>query len=163
MKTLLLLRHAKSAWDDDSLADHDRPLNQRGKKAAPLMGALLREEKLLPNHIVSSTAVRALATALAVGKAARYEGAIEETRALYLAAPSAYFEVARQASDDIERLMLVGHNPGIEIALEQLTGTDEPMPTAALAVIAVPVERWRELGRDTACELVHFWKPKDLE
>ena len=96
MKTLLLLRHAKSSWKDESLTDHDRPLNKRGKKTAPLMGHLLREKNLVPDLVVSSTAVRARSTAEAAAEACGYPGEITLTDELYLATAG---EILRYAQE----------------------------------------------------------------
>ncbi len=162
MKTLLLLRHAKSSWDDEDLDDHDRPLNKRGKKAAPRMGELLRDERIVPDLIVTSTAKRASKTAELAAKAAGYGGTILRDHALYLAPPDRYVRVASRVQSNPERLMLVGHNPGIEMCMNMLTGDDRDMPTAALAVIMVPIETWDEMSPGLRCELASFWSPKEL-
>src|SRR6185436_11034634 len=99
MKTLLLLRHAKSSWKHSELADHDRPLNKRGKWTAPLMGALLLDEDLIPDLILCSSAVRAHTTALLVAKACAYAGEIKRIRKLYLAEAQTYVEVLRQVAE----------------------------------------------------------------
>src|SRR6266480_4882827 len=111
MKTLLLLRHAKSSWKQPELADHTRPLNKRGKKTAPRMGALLQDEDLIPDLIICSSAVRAYTTALLVAKACSYMGEINQTRSLYLAEPEDYVEVLRQVAEKHMRVLVVGHNP----------------------------------------------------
>ena len=90
MKTLLILRHAKSDWETPDVADHDRPLNGRGKRDAPRMGRLLRDENLVPDLIISSTAKRARKTAKLVAEASGYEGEIRLAETLYLAGPEAY-------------------------------------------------------------------------
>lgn len=162
MKTLLLLRHAKSSWDDERLDDHDRPLNDRGRRAAPRMGNLLREERIVPDLIISSTAKRARSTARLVAEAASFEREVALEPSLYLASPEGYVRAAQPVDDSVERLMMVGHNPGIETLLGLLTGQGEAMPTAALAVLTVPIDRWSELTLDVRCELLHLWRPKDL-
>lgn len=163
MKTLLLLRHAKSSWDDDSLSDHDRPLNKRGKIAAPRMGQLLRELDLVPDLIISSTANRASTTARLAAHAAGCDAQLRLDRSLYLAPPERYLRVASRVHEPVERLMLVGHNPGIEMLVDDLTGCGESMPTAALAVIAIPVELWSELSAGIRCELVRVHRPRELD
>jgi phosphohistidine phosphatase len=162
-KTLLLLRHAKSSWKDSSLDDHDRPLNQRGKAAAPRMGRLLRDEGLVPDLIVASTAVRAQATAFAVIEASGYAGPLRSARSLYLAPPSAYVELARELDERTERVLMIGHNPGIENLLSELVGRPEAMPTAALAALSLPVDDWLEFDLGTAASLIGFWRPRELE
>src|SRR6266511_5147806 len=99
MKTLLLLRHAKSSWKHPELADHDRPLNKRGNRTAPLMGALLQDEDLIPDLILCSSAARTHNTALLVAKTCTYIGEIKSTRKLYLAEPQDYIEVLRQVAE----------------------------------------------------------------
>jgi phosphohistidine phosphatase len=162
MKTLLLLRHAKSSWKHPELADHDRPLNKRGKRTAPLMGALLQDEDLIPDLILCSSAVRAHATALLVAKACAYAGEIKQTRKLYLAEPQDYVEVLRQVVEKHARVLVVGHNPGLEALIETLTGEAMAMPTAALAQVELSLKRWSDLETDTACKLVKVWQPKGL-
>ncbi len=161
-KTLLLLRHAKSSWEREAVSDHDRPLNPRGKKAAPRMGKLLRELGLVPDAIVTSTANRAHATALLAADAAAFRGPILPDPSLYLASPDRYIIVASRARDEVEKLLLVGHNPGIELLVEQLTTRPEAMPTAALAVIDLPLTSWAELTLDTPCTLRHVYRPREL-
>lgn len=162
MKTLLLLRHAKSSWKHPELADHDRPLNKRGKRTAPLMGEILQEQGLIPDLILCSSAVRAHSTAILVAKACNYLGEIRQTRELYLAEPQAYIEVLRQVTEKYAHVLVVGHNPGLESLLEALTGEAMAMPTAALACIELAVKRWRDLDMNTEGKLVNLWRPKNL-
>jgi len=162
MKALLLLRHAKSSWKQPELADHDRPLNKRGKRTAPLTGALLQDEDLIPDLILCSSAVRAHTTALLVAKACTYIGEIKQTRKLYLAEPQAYVEVLRQVAEKHARVLVVGHNPGLEALIEALTGEAMAMPTAALAQVELSLKRWRDLDMNSECKLVNVWRSKDL-
>ena len=162
MKTLLLLRHAKSSWKQPELADHDRPLNKRGKRTAPHMGALLQDEDLIPDLILCSSAARTHHTALIVAKACTYVGEIKQTRKLYLAEPEDYIEVLRQVAEKHARVLVVGHNPGLEALIETLTGEAMVMPTAALAYVELSLKRWRDLDLNTECKLVNVWRPKDL-
>lgn len=162
MKTLLVLRHAKSSWEDTELKDHDRPLNPRGVRDAPRMGRLLAAEELVPDLVLSSTAVRALDTAeLAMGV---IDGApeIESTRDLYLASPHDYLEVIGARGGDAGRLMVVGHNPGITALVTRLTGVCEEMPTAALAVVELEIDDWSGIETAGRGRLAAFWRPKDL-
>ena len=121
MKSLLILRHAKSSWKHPELTDHDRPLNKRGKRDAPRMGEILRSAHLMPEAITSSTAARARATAEAVAKASGYKGKIALNRSLYAAGPEAYLKVLHELSDHYKRVLVVGHNPGLEELLEMFT------------------------------------------
>lgn len=162
MKTLLLLRHAKSSWGDPSLADHDRPLNGRGKRDAPRIGELLLDEDLVPDVILSSTAKRAQATARAVAEASLYDGEVQLVPELYRADPEAMIELVQRLPDEVASVMLVGHNPEMEALLETLTDHAEPMSTAALAHIALPIDHWQELGDEVEGTLVHLWRPREL-
>ena len=163
MKTLLLLRHAKSSWKDDSLDDHDRPLNERGKKEAPKMGQLLLEEHLLPDIILSSDAKRCRRTVEKVCEAAGYRGETVLTSELYLANTAAYLRALTRLPDQVSRALVVGHNPGMEQLLELLTQRYEPMTTGALARIDLPsLEHWPEIAASTRGELVTLWQPMEL-
>lgn len=162
MKTLLLMRHAKSSWDNSRLTDYERPLNERGRRDAPRMGRLLRHEDLTPDLIITSSAKRAATTAELVALELALDSDIRYTEMLYLADPDAYIRQARQVGDDIETLLMVGHNPGIQELVEQLTGQEEEMSTAALAYIRASIEKWPELAGGKQYELVHVWRPKEL-
>ena len=163
MKTLLILRHAKSSWKNTGLADHDRPLAKRGQRDAPRMGRLLRDENLTPDLILSSTAKRALDTAEAVAEASGYEGEVESRPEFYMAGAEAYLRALRALSDDYECVMVIGHNPGLEELVEVLTGEAEAMPTAALAQVALTLKRWRDLSDETEGRLVNTWRARELE
>lgn len=162
MKTLLILRHAKSSWKDDTLPDHDRPLNKRGKQDAPRMGKLLQEKGLVPDLIISSTAKRARKTAEMVAEESGYEGEIQLERDLYAFEPTAYLEELAQIEDHFQTILIVGHNPGLEELVEQLTGEFARLPTAALAQVSLPVESWSDLDEETQGQLSNLWRPKEL-
>jgi phosphohistidine phosphatase len=159
MKSVLVLRHAKSSWKDLELTDHDRPLNKRGKRDAPRIGKLLKNEHLVPQVIISSTAKRARDTAEAVAKASDYEGEVTLNRSLYAAGPKAYFDVLHDFSDDYARVLIVGHNPGLEDLVEMLTGEIQIMPTCSLAHVKLHVASWLDIDYKTKGELVDIWKP----
>lgn len=163
MKTLLIMRHGKSSWDNPGLADHDRPLNQRGKRDAPRMGRLLRHEGLVPDLILSSTARRALTTAEAVAETSGYDEMIEVSQEFYPGDPDSYLTVLQLVGDDVERLLIIGHNPGLEEFLEGLTGRWERLPTAAIAQVSLPVGHWRDLDQDTVGRLENLWLARDLQ
>ena len=167
MKTLLILRHAKSSWKDEALPDHDRPLNKRGKQDAPRMGKLLRDEDLIPDLILSSDAQRARTTTELVVEESHYEGKVIYLRDLYAAEPEAYLEALAQTGGDASRVMVVGHNPGLEELLQELTDEFQPLPTAALAQVSLSIVQWSELdaealGEPAPGKLVNLWRPKDL-
>ncbi len=163
MKTLLLLRHAKSSWKDTKRADHDRKLSARGKRDAPRVGKLLRKEKLVPSLIVSSTARRARKTAEKVAKASQCRRRPVLTDALYMAAPSEYLAELRQLPKNVRRVLVVGHNPGLEELLTQLTGSNEAMPTAALAVIELEIADWSHVTSRTRGRLVKIYRPREMD
>jgi phosphohistidine phosphatase len=159
MKTLLILRHAKSSWDDPNLADHDRPLAKRGKRDAPKIGQLLREEDLVPDLVISSTAKRAWHTAQAVAEASGYPGQIDLRRELYPGTVPDYIKVLHGLPDEYQCVMIVGHNPGMSELLEALTGENPGLPTAALAQVLLPIKSWIELQETSEGKLVNLWKP----
>ncbi|MFT5523713.1 MAG: phosphohistidine phosphatase, partial [Pirellulaceae bacterium] len=154
MKTLLVLRHAKSSWTTPGQSDHERPLNQRGLAAAPRMGQLLVEQQIVPESILCSTAQRAVQTGDLVADACDFRGKLVHESQLYLAPPSVYIEQLQQVNNEIQLIMVIGHNPG----LEDLVGflCDEPnfaMPTAALAELHLDISEWRKLGLRTKAKL----------
>lgn len=163
MKTLLVLRHAKSSWADNTLSDHDRPLKGRGKRDAPRMGRLIREEGLVPDLIISSSARRAYSTAQLLADECGYESEIEVTRDFYHAAPETYLEYVAFLPEDVNVVMVVGHNPGVEDLVEEFSDSWQRMPTAALAVIQLDVTRWGDLTSETEGRLVNLWIPRELD
>jgi phosphohistidine phosphatase len=142
MKRLYLLRHAKSSWDDASLADFERPLNDRGLRAAPFMGELMADRGMQPDLILSSPAKRATQTAQSAKEASGFDTPIKYDERIYEASPQALRTVISEIPDEIGSALLVGHNPGMEGIIRYLTGDLQPMPTAALASIKLAVERW---------------------
>lgn len=161
MKTLLILRHAKSSWKDGSLSDHERPLNKRGERNAPEVGRRLREKDLVPDFIFCSSAKRAQQTVDLVTEACDYEGEIDFRRMLYTSGPEAYLEILRTLDDAYQRVMVVGHNPDLEELLVMLTGSLDALPTAALAEIVLPIEHWSELDEGVDGELRHLWTSRE--
>ncbi len=162
MKTLLILRHAKSSWKHLELSDYDRPLNSRGKRDAPRMGKYLRQQGLIPDRILTSSAKRARKTANKVAKSCGYTGKVKKIAAFYEAVPGVYFETLQALPDKYQRVMVVGHNPTMERLVNYLTGHIERMPTAALAHIDLPIQQWAALDLDTKGTLVNLWTPKTL-
>ena len=161
MKTLLVLRHAKSSWNDPSLDDHERALNARGRRDAPRMGELVREYGLIPDLVISSDAVRAQLTAEAVAEAARYAGEILLDQRLYLASPADILSLLQTVQENAKTIMIVGHNPGLEELVEHLTGERQDLPTATLAQIALPIDHWRDLELSTQGTLLGHWRPEN--
>jgi len=162
LKTLLILRHAKSSWKDNNLADHDRPLKARGKRDAPRMGSLIKNENLIPNFILSSTAKRTQDTIELVAEACSYDGKIKFRRDLYNAWTSDLIDILRGLKSKHKCVMIVGHNPGLEELLYVLTGEEEWLPTSALAQIKLPINRWNNLDDETEGKLINLWRPREL-
>ena len=162
MKTLLLLRHAKSSWKDANTRDFDRPLNQRGLKAAPAIGRLIRKRKLQPDLVLSSPAERARQTAQLALDAAGLKTELRYDERIYEASVARLFEIISQIDDEANQVMLVGHNPGLEELLAALTGEGRSFPTAALACVELSIEKWNKV-RAGGGQLEWLAKPKELK
>jgi phosphohistidine phosphatase len=160
MKTLFILRHAKSSWEDASMADFDRPLNKRGLDTAPLVGETIRKNKFHIDLIICSPAKRAEQTAVSVKEAAQIKADIQFDDRIYEASPHRLLEIASKLDDNVQSAMLVGHNPGLEGLLKMLTHEVEAMPTAALAIIDLKIGSWKEIHID-CCNLRTVIRPKD--
>ena len=163
MKTLLLLRHAKSSWKDSDLDDHDRPLNKRGRRDAPRMGRLLVEWNLLPDYILSSTAKRARKTAESIIEEVNFRGETRFSIDLYHADRAHIVQLVRQIPDHYSRVLWIGHNPGLEEFLELATGVATPLTTAALAEIEFNMTSWQQLSAGVTGRLVRTCQPRELD
>ena len=161
MKTLLMMRHAKSDMDG-KVEDRQRPLSKRGKKNAERMGELLKDEKITPDLILASNANRARQTAELVIEAMKYMGDRCYLNRLYMAEAEAYAQEIVCLHDDVNSLLIIGHNPALESLLQLLTGKVESLPTAATAHLKLPIDSWRDFRLDTQAELINFWRPKEL-
>jgi phosphohistidine phosphatase len=162
MKTLMILRHAKAEPIEDGQADRDRPLAPRGEKDALRIGHWLKEQQLLPDWIVSSSAVRAKTTAQLVADACGYEKTIDLRHELYLASPVTYVQVLHEIGDDAERILVVGHNPTLDELLYLLCGHHDGFPTGGLAVVELQAATWEEVRLPTQHKLVQFVRGKEL-
>jgi phosphohistidine phosphatase len=165
MKTLLIMRHAKSSWEDLDLQDHDRPLNKRGRHDAPLMGKLLRDQKMSLDLIITSTAVRAKTTANLFATAFKYKGEIVLERLVYRAGPMDILNVLSKYSVKYNNILLVGHNPTVEGVIEMLTASPGiTMSTCALAHLTLTIDSWTELTKKQPVigKLVNLWTPSEL-
>ena len=160
MKTLLILRHAKSSWDIPDISDYERPLNDRGRTTAPYMGRLIADRGLVPEMIISSPARRAADTAKLAAEAMGLKGEPAYDERIYEASPQALRQVAAEVDDTLESILLVGHNPGIEGFIRFLSGKDESVPTAALAVLRLDIDRWENIAQASAA-LVELIRPKE--
>jgi phosphohistidine phosphatase len=170
MKTLTLLRHAKSSWNDPAEDDFDRPLNPRGVAAARRMGSEMRALGLSFDAVLASPARRVVET---LDLVAEGYGSLPRAydRRIYLASSATLLAIARETDDAVDRLLLVGHNPGFHMLALLLTGkSDGPphaelaakYPTGALAEIALPIARWRDLAEGRG-RLTRFIRPRDLD
>ena len=163
MKTLILMRHAKSDWGDFSARDFDRELNARGKRDAPLMGQRLAARDIQPDAFTVSTACRAKTTAGLMAPVLGFSLAdIQWIDELYLASPATMKSVIRQTADDVQTLALLAHNPGVTELVNQLTNTDiDNVPTCGVLTLSLPVDHWSELRNNA--ELIDFDYPKRLQ
>lgn len=171
LRELLLFRHAKSAWDDPSLPDHDRGLAPRGVEAAKRMGRELAARGLVPDLVLCSTALRARRTLELALRAFDPAPPVRELRSLYLAPPSRLLDIVRRQPQSVRRLMLVGHDPGMHTLATSLTGSG---PTEQLASLAAkfPTGACLHLGFDAGAwdevevgggRLLAFIRPRDLQ
>ena len=122
----------------------------------------MRQYGLIPDVVLSSDAVRARLTAEAVAEAARYAGDIVLDPQLYMASPADILSLLPTVRENAETVMIVGHNPGLEKLVEQLTGERHDLPTATLAQIGLPIDQWRDLKLSTRGTLVGLWGPQEL-
>jgi len=159
IRHLLLIRHAKSDWDDPSLSDFERPLSARGERDVPIMGSRLATSSILPERIMSSPAQRAKSTAMGI---ARYLALpmqdIEWREELYLASPATMLDAIRNHPDHVTTLFLIGHNPGISALTTELCGeVIDNIPTCGIAHLVGEFNSWKEAGK---FRMVNFDYPK---
>jgi len=171
VKTVLLLRHAKSAWDDTGLADHERPLSRRGERSAEAMAEHIASKSPRPELILCSTAIRSRQTlAPLVHRLTAPAPPILLEKALYLAPEATLLARLREVPDEADTVLLIGHNDGIWLLAEVLAdrgpagllaALHDKFPTGALATLRAPITRWSELSAGSA-ELAAFVRPRDL-
>ena len=162
MKKLLLMRHAKSSWSDPTLSDHQRPLNERGRKAAKRMGELLNEQDLIPDVIYCSTTKRAKSTAKRIIKKIPFNHDITYLDSLYHSDYDQIIALITQLSEEINTAMVIGHNPDLECLLEFCCGVSERMPTAAIAEITFDLLKWDDLSHGNEGKLNNLWVPREI-
>lgn len=172
MKTLTLLRHAKSSWDDPVARDFDRPLNARGIRGAKRVGRYLRDEGLVYDHLLSSPAIRCTETLDYLWEGMGRSMTPSWDRRIYLASAATLLDVVHDAPDRAEALLMCGHNPGFEDLALMLVpdrqgdalrdAVEEKFPTAALAEIAFDVEHWSDVASNGG-RLLRFVRPRDLD
>lgn len=159
MKTLLLMRHAKPSHDE-AVADHDRPLDPRGEKMAHHMAQVLVGAGVTPGLILSSTALRARTTAFAVAEAFDWQPELRLRRELYMAEADGILKEGTAVPAKVGCLLMIGHNPGIQELVRELSTKRQSMPTAAIARFALPIVTWRDV-RNARGMLIELWRPNE--
>ncbi|MGY6520982.1 MAG: SixA phosphatase family protein [Mongoliitalea sp.] len=154
MKKLLLIRHAKSSWENLFLSDHARPLALRGLRDAPIMGLRLKDKNVSPDLVISSDAERAKETAFLISKILDYpKQKVVLTKELYHASALEMLAVIRQAESAINTLFLFGHNPGMNDLMWKLKGTMGNLPTTGIFAVKAAIADWKYFDVDK----VEFW------
>jgi phosphohistidine phosphatase len=172
MKTLTLLRHAKSGWNDPVARDFDRPLNAKGRRAALRIGAYLRDQHLSFDHVVASPAARVVETLEQVAEGSGTAINPAWDKRIYLASAMSLLDVLQESDDAYDSILLVGHNPGLEDLVLLLVPDDmggdareqveEKFPTASIAQISFPVDHWEDI-RSNSGAIARFVRPRDLD
>lgn len=172
MKILGLFRHAKSDWQDPRARDFDRPLNERGRRGAALMGKHVREHGVRWERMLSSPAIRCAETIEIACQAAGQPVAVQWDRRIYLASSVTLADLLREQSGNPASILMVGHNPGLEDLIFDLVPDDgssplrdvveEKFPTASFAVLELDIDTWADL-KDRCARLVHLTRPRDLD
>lgn len=161
-RTVLVMRHGKSRWDEPEVADHDRKLTGRGKRDARRMGEELRSRDLIPDAIISSTARRARGTARRVARAAGFDGTVRLHAGFYFEGLEPFLETLSALDASVQRVLLIGHNPIMEELVFHLTGDAVALTTAALVRIDLAIDDWGEVDESTAGELRFLVTPREL-
>lgn len=170
MKTIYLLRHAKSSWKDATLDDFDRPLNKRGRRAAKLVGQFLAKNEIEPAQILCSSSQRTRETLECLQKTIGASIPTRFEKGIYLATAPDLLKRLRGLGDSLSSVMVIGHNPGMERLALMLAATGgngatrmaDKFPTGALAVLTADVDAWEHLAPEMA-RLDAFVCPRDLE
>lgn len=160
MKTLLILRHAKSSWDNPDIAVFDRPLNSRGLEAVPVMGGMLYKNHIQPQKILSSPAKRARQTAILIKETAQIEANINYVEGIYEASPLRLLNIVSEVEDKVDSILLIGHNPGLEGFVKMLTRESYELPTATIVRIDLDIESWHEITVNRG-KVSLYVRPKD--
>ena len=163
MKQVLLIRHAKSDWNNSELSDFERPLNKRGNKDAPAMAERLLKKHLIPQAIISSPAVRALTTAKYFAEVFNIDKKeIQKERAIYEALPNNLLNVVNGLDNKFDFIALFGHNPGITNLAISLCDTDiYDMPTCGMILIEFPFDDWKLISKNTGEEKLYDFPKND--
>ena len=162
MKTLTLVRHAKSSWSDSRLSDRERPLNKRGKRDVPIMGKRILEHGIRPSLILTSPATRAWTTAKIIAREISYPlEFLQREDSLYLASLNEILDVIMEQDNEFNSLMVVGHNPGLTSAANFLSpGLTHNLPTAGVVSVQVDQDDWNLFERPSTRLIVHDYPKK---
>jgi len=160
-RTILIMRHAKSSWDDSSLRDFERPLNERGRRDAPAIGKTLVKHGVIPDFIISSPALRAKQTVQYLKNIFGLgEGAFRWNDDLYYQGYKAYLEAIRNAPGHVNTLLIAGHNPSVEEIVAHLYGNSLDITTANVTCFETSAENWNRVDAGN-CEFKWIIRPKD--
>jgi phosphohistidine phosphatase len=146
MKTLVLLRHAKSSWENTEISDFDRPLNSRGLKDAPIVGQNIKNRNIEIELILCSPAKRTKVTAILVRASGEIKAELRFDENIYEASSLNLLKMISKIEDSVNSVLIVGHNPGSEDLIRILTNQIQLFPTAALAKISLPIETWSDVS-----------------
>lgn len=160
MKTLTIFRHAKSSWANADIEDHDRPLNKRGEREAPIMGDLIKAAGIRPSLIISSTALRAWRTARIIANQISYPiEFLQREPSLYHAGINRLLELIAAQDEGFNNIMIIGHNPGLtDLASELIPGLTSNIPTSGFVSVLLDTDTW-DLRTRNSCELIDYNYP----
>ncbi|EDZ61473.1 phosphoglycerate mutase [Sulfurimonas gotlandica GD1] len=159
MKRLFVIRHAKSSWKDMTLSDFNRPLNKRGSADAPLMGKRLKERDVMPDIILSSPAQRAKTTAEIIASKVNYSKEIVFNDDIYASTEMSLHKIIKNTNDKHKTLFLFGHNPDLNMFVEEYVDFDENIVTCGVVEIEFDCKSWKDISRKKA-KLISFDYPK---
>ncbi len=164
-KVLLILRHAKSSWKDKKLDDHDRPLNKRGRREAIKMGEYLKKTNMMPDTIITSSALRAIETTKYTCRYSGYNNLVEVNFSLHQGGIDAYINALTAVANDKQKLLIIGHNPDLEELAGIIINKTIKIPTCTLVQINLSIENWKSISLhcNFRSELVNIWRPKKIE
>jgi len=163
MKNLLIMRHGKSSWKDENLTDHERPLKKRGRKDSRLMALEIENRDIIPDLILASTAQRTRETVGVIIDTLSHNIELIHSDELYMGGPQDFINVLKQQTKDYNTVMIVAHNPGLEIFLDTFSEDFEDFQTAALGHLTLAIDDWKDISLETTGELTAFWTPKELK
>lgn len=161
-RRLIIMRHAKSDWANSALSDHERPLNDRGRRVAPQMGKFFASQKMHPQAVIGSTATRVRETLSLLLAELPCEPQLFFEQSLYLATAETLVAHVRGLHDSWNETLLVGHNPGLSELVSHLAGKPIEMPTAAVAIFQSNASSWSDAVSSKSWQLTANWNPREL-